>query len=230
MIGSTQWACTCPWSAPSDGAFDLRINHVAIDYDHTTQDDQASFFPLDALRAAVTAGRIGRLAPRVHGAPTNRSQRHTLEKDVPELVARCRDDRADAVVLVPNCPICHQTIVLTARGLEQAGIATVVMGCAKDIVEHAGVPRFLFSDFPLGNGAGKPNDRTSQRATLGLALDLLESATAARTTVQSPQIWSDDPSWKDDYSNAAKLTPAEIAERRAALDVIKDEAKKIREG
>ena len=94
-----------PWSAPSDGAFDLRINHVAIDYDHTTQDDQASFFPLDALREAASMGRIGRIAPRVHGAPTNRSQRHTIEKDIPTLVARCREDRADAALLVPNCPI-----------------------------------------------------------------------------------------------------------------------------
>ena len=218
-----------PWAAPSDGGFDLRINHVAIDYDHTTQEDPASFFPLDALREAKSAGRIGRIAARVHGAPTNRSQRHTIEKDIPTLVERCREDRADAVLLVPNCPICHQTIALTARALEEAGIATVVMGCARDIVEHAGVPRFLFSDFPLGNAAGKPNDRESQRATLAMALDLLESATAPRTTVQSPQIWSDDPAWKDDYSNAAKLTPEEIEERRAALDIIKDEAKKIRD-
>ncbi len=218
-----------PWSAPSDGAFDLRINHVAIDFDHTTQEDQASFFPLEALRDAEAAGRIGRIGPRVHGVPTNRSQRHALESDVPELVARVKADRADAALLVPNCPVCHQTIALTARALEEAGIATIVMGCAKDIVEHAGVPRFLFSDFPLGNAAGKPNDRDSQRATLALALDLLERAPAARTTVQSPQLWSGDPSWKRDYANASILSPDEIAARRAELDAIKDEARKIRE-
>src|SRR5690606_33514398 len=191
-----------PWSAPSDGPFDLRISHVAIDFDHTTQEDQASFFPLEALHVAARNGRIGRIGPRVHGAPTNRSHRTTLEADVPALVARCREDGADAVVLVPNCPVCHQTLSLTARALEETGIATVLMGCAKDIVEYAGVPRFLFSDFPLGNAAGKPHDLDSQRATLALALDLLESAVAARTTVQSPQVWSDDPSWKNDYANA----------------------------
>ncbi len=27
-----------------------------------------------------------------------------------------------------------------------------------DIVEYCGVPRFLFSDFPLGNAAGRPHD------------------------------------------------------------------------
>ena len=73
-----------------------------------------------------------------------------------------RDDGVDAAILVANCPVCHQSIALTARALEEAGIATVVMGCAKDIVEHVGVPRLLFSDFPLGNAAGRPRDQESQ--------------------------------------------------------------------
>jgi hypothetical protein len=77
-------------------------------------------------------------------------------------------------------------VSLAARHLEENGIATIVMGCAKDIVEYCGVPRFLFSDFPLGNAAGRPNDPESQTFTLELALRVLESATAARTTVQSP--------------------------------------------
>jgi len=40
--------------------------------------------------------------------------------------------------------VCHQTVSLVARHLETNGIPTVVLGCAKDIVEHCGVPRFLF--------------------------------------------------------------------------------------
>ena len=95
------------------------------------------------------------------------------------------------------------------------------MGCAKDIVEHCGVPRFLFSDFPLGNGAGKPHDVESQRLTLELALRVLESAPAARTTVQSPLRWSDDASWKLDYSNLSRMTPEEIADRRKEFDQVK---------
>ena len=66
--------------------------------------------------------------------------------------------------------MCHQTVSLAARHLEDNGIPTVIMGCAKDIVEHAGVPRFVFSDFPLGNSAGRPFDVESQRQTLELAL------------------------------------------------------------
>ena len=110
---------------------------------------------------------------------------------------------------------------LVARHLEADGLPTVIMGCAKDIVEHCGVPRFLFSDFPLGNSAGKPFDADSQAATLELALRVLESAPAPRTTVQSPQRWNDDAAWKLDYNNLAKLTPEDIAERRKEFESVK---------
>ena len=208
---------------------DLRISHVGIDRNHTTAEDQGSYFPLSALRAAAKAGRIGALAARFHGLPTNRSHRVTLQVDCPEVVARCKADRVDAAILAANCPVCHQSIALAARALEAAGIATVVMGCAKDIVEYVGVPRFLFSDFPLGNAGGRPNDPTSQTATLALALDLLEQAPAARTTVQNPLAWSANPAWKLDYQNIAAMSPEEIARRRAEFDKGKQVAKGLRE-
>ncbi len=138
---------------------DLRISHVAIDRKHTTAEDPATYFPLAALRRMEASARIGSIAPRFHGLPTNRSHRATIEADCPEIVARCQADAVDAAILVPNCPVCHQSVSLAARMLEENRISTVVMGCAKDIVEYVGVPRFLFSDFPLGNAAGRPRDR-----------------------------------------------------------------------
>jgi hypothetical protein len=119
-------------------------------------------------------------------------------------------------------------VSLAARHLEANGIPTVVMGCAKDIVEYAGVPRFLFSDFPLGNPAGRPNDPHSQAVTLELALRVLEAAPAPRTTVQSPLRWSADPAWKLDFSNIALMSPEEITRRRAEFDRQKEIAKTIR--
>ena len=118
---------------------------------------------------------------------------------------------------------------LVARQLEEGGIPTVIMGCAKDIVEHCGVPRFLISDFPLGNPAGRPFDVESQRQTLELALRVLESAPAARTVVQSPLRWAADPAWKRDYLDLAKLSPEKIAERRKEFDEVKGIARAKRE-
>lgn len=99
------------------------------------------------------------------------------------------------------------------------------MGCAKDLVEFCGVPRFLFSDFPLGNAAGRPHDAASQAFTLELALKVLESAIGPRTTVQNPLRWSENPDWKLDFSNIEQLPAEEIARRRQEFDANKDVAK-----
>ena len=209
---------------------DLRISHIAYDRVHTSAEDSGTWFPLPRLREAAADGRIGSVAPRFFGAPTNRSHRVTITTDAPEILARCREDKVDAAVLVPNCPVCHQTVSLIARHLEANGIATVVMGCAKDIVEHAAAPRFLFSDFPLGNSAGRPHDPESQRLTLDLALRLLEAAPGPRTTMQSPLRWSTDAAWKRDYNNIEAMSPDELARRRREFDAQKDAARHVRDG
>ena len=208
---------------------DVRISHIAYDRVHTSAEDSGTWFPLPQLQRLVRERRIGAIGPRFFGAPTNRSHRVTLETDAPEILARCREDGVDAAVLVPNCPVCHQTTSLIARHLEANGISTVVMGCAKDIVEHAAVPRFLFSDFPLGNSAGKPHDQASQALTFELAMRVLESAPSARTTVQSPLRWSTDASWKRDYNNVAMLSAEELARRRREFDAQKQIARGLRE-
>lgn len=74
----------------------------------------------------------------------------------------------------------------------------MVVGSARDIVEEAGVPRFLFVDFPLGNPCGKPGDRKMQREIVELALRVAASAVAPRTTVQAEQRWGND-DWRDAF-------------------------------
>jgi hypothetical protein len=217
------------YDGDSSKPYDLRISHIAYDRVHTSAEDSGTWFPLPNLQRLARERRIGEVAPRFFGAPTNRSHRVTLDTDAPEILARCRADQVDAAVLVPNCPVCHQTISLVARHLEANGISTVVMGCAKDIVEHAAVPRFLFSDFPLGNSAGKPHDPKSQAFSLELALRVLETAPGPQTTVQSPLRWSADASWKRDYNNVAMLSAEELARRRREFDAQKEIARGLRE-
>jgi len=217
------------YDGDTSGSHDLRISHIAYDRVHTSAEDSGTWFPLPQLVRLAAEKRIGEVAPRFFGAPTNRSHRVTIDTDAPEILARCKADQVDAAVLVPNCPVCHQTVSLVARHLEANGIATVVMGCAKDIVEHAAVPRFLFSDFPLGNSAGRPHDSASQAFTLELALRVLESAPAGQTTVQSPLRWSADPSWKRDYNNIAALSAEELARRRREFDAQKEIARNLRD-
>ena len=90
------------YAAGIDGEPDVRISHVGIDRKHTSQEDINTWFPLAQMKRAAAGGRIGEVAPRFHGMPTNRSQRTTLEQDCPDLLAALREDGADAAILAAN--------------------------------------------------------------------------------------------------------------------------------
>ena len=74
---------------------------LAWDKVATHTDDLGSYFPLEALHKLAVEGEIGRIASRYYCLPSDYSQRKTLEEDGPEIVRDCRENKVDAVVLVP---------------------------------------------------------------------------------------------------------------------------------
>jgi D-proline reductase (dithiol) PrdB len=170
----------------------LFTDNVAWNKESTHTNDRASFLPIETAAELASEGLFGGLAARFHGVPTEYSQRKTLTEDAPEILSRVREDRADAAVLCPLCPVCHQTVSLVARHLETNGIPTVIVGSALDVVEHCGVPRFYFTDFPLGNPCGHPWQPEMQREIIRQALSLFETVKTPRTTVMAPFSWKED--------------------------------------
>ncbi len=79
----------------------LFTDDLAWDKSATHTNDVESFLPIRALESFVADGRIGRLAERFHGVPTDYSQRRTVEHDAPEILRRCREDEVDVALLVP---------------------------------------------------------------------------------------------------------------------------------
>jgi len=65
----------------------------------TTIDDVGSFYPTTGLHDAVASGRIGSLTTHFHGVYNTYSQRHTRERDCPEVLRRCREEGADVAIL-----------------------------------------------------------------------------------------------------------------------------------
>lgn len=186
------------YTVPSDlGTDQLYSPSNSFDRAATTLEDVDAFFPTTRLHEAVAAGRIGGLTKRFHGVYNAYSQRRTRERDAEEVLARCREDGADVAILVPVCPVCHQTISLVARHLEANGIPTVVLAAARDIVEHVGVARVVHTDFPLGNPCGEPHNAAQQREILEAGFKLLERAFMPRTTVQTPYRWPQGEEWKE---------------------------------
>jgi hypothetical protein len=79
----------------------LSTDGLFWDRDATHTDDPDSYCPVHRLQELVREGRIGHLARRLHGVPTEYSQRLTQERDAPEVLRRCREDGAQAAILVP---------------------------------------------------------------------------------------------------------------------------------
>jgi D-proline reductase (dithiol) PrdB len=99
---------------------------------------------------------------------------------------------------------------LTARALEDAGITTVVIGAALDILARCGTPRTVYNDMPLGNPLGKPFDRSMHRDTLRLALTLAVDAKSPGTVVETPFVWDafdTDEAWKRNFCYIDPNTP-----------------------
>ncbi|MEE9912741.1 MAG: hypothetical protein K4571_13590 [Deltaproteobacteria bacterium] len=65
----------------------------------THTNDVDSFFPVNRLAEYAESGRIGSASPRFYGAPTDYSQARTIDLYGPRILAWCREDGVDAVVL-----------------------------------------------------------------------------------------------------------------------------------
>ena len=123
--------------------------------------------------------------------------------------------------------MCHQTVGLTARHLESHGLPTVIIGSALDIIEHCGVPRFLFTDLPLGNPLGHPGEAAEQRLIVDLGLSLFTGATGPNDTRQAPVTWADTDDWRARY---AEVRPEDRARLQAAGDARRQLREALRQG
>ena len=99
-------------------------------------------------------------------------------------------------------------------------------------MKRQGVPSdFLFSDFPLGNPAGKPNDAGVSRADLwSWPSTLLETGVrAAHHRAIAASMAAIVADWKLDFNNIERLPAEEIERRQREFEAQKAIAKQRRE-
>lgn len=97
-----------------------------------------------------------------------------LETLLPQLVERVKRYEARAALLVPASRLCHQSIALVGRALEQQGVPTMMLAVERDVVEMVRPPRAGYYNGRLGSVAGAPLWPEHQRRVLDEALRLLE--------------------------------------------------------
>ena len=185
-----------PKDTPSER---IHFSHITENYLPDPRRDANCVFPIDALRALEAEGVIGSLADNLFSCMGGvYSQRRVEAELIPALTAAFQAERVDAVLLVPMCPVCHQTACMIARHLEGLGILTICMGSAFDILKAGRPPRASFVDFPLGHSSGKPFDRAGQIGLVRRALAGLESACEPESFFIAPDQWDADEQWKAD--------------------------------
>jgi hypothetical protein len=91
--------------------------------------------------------------------------------------------------------VCHQSVGLIARQLEEAGFPTIGLTSARTITARVNPPRSVFLDAPLGHTSGPPEAPEIQRSIVEQALDLAVSMTRPGTITDLDLRWHND-DWK----------------------------------
>lgn len=139
------------------------------------QADLNSLAPLGRLFEFESNGIIGQLNPvfwSCCGFIPDAAR--VAEEMAPRLVERVERYEVQAALLIPASKLCHQTVSLLARALEQAGIPTMTLAVVKDVVERVRPPRAALYKGETGSVAGLPNWPEHQRRVLDEALRLIE--------------------------------------------------------
>ncbi len=162
------------YSGDTDQEHDLRISHIGYDRIHTTATDSNTWFPLPALRRAEAAGRIGRVAralPWRADQPQPSGHHRNGCAGNPGASARRRRGRGHRRAELPGLP----PDIASSRAMSRPTVSRPSSwGARRTSSSTPPSARFLFSDFPLGNSAGKPHDVASQQRIWRYALRLLE--------------------------------------------------------
>jgi D-proline reductase (dithiol) PrdB len=96
------------------------------------------------------------------------------EAALPKLIDRLQHYDVQGALLIPASELCHQTVGIAARAIEQAGIPTVAISVNQTAIERVRPPRAGYYKGQFGCVAGKPNFPEYQRRIIEEALRWLE--------------------------------------------------------
>jgi D-proline reductase (dithiol) PrdB len=99
-----------------------------------------------------------------------------VDVTLPKLVDRLKHYEVQAALLIPASRLCHQSVALAARAIEQAGIPTMMLSVEREVIEQVHPPRAGFYRGQFGSVVGQPNWPEHQRRVLDEALRWIESA------------------------------------------------------
>ena len=93
----------------------------------------------------------------------------------PRLAERLQRYETQAALLIPASPLCHQTVGILARVIEESGIPTMVLSVDPKLTDRVRPPRTAYYKGDFGSVAGKPNWREYQLRILDEAMRWTET-------------------------------------------------------
>lgn len=139
------------------------------------QQDANVQVPLDRLREFAINRIIGQVAPAFWSFSGFIPDAATfVEQTIPQLLERLTRYDVQAALLIPASQLCHQSVALAARAIEQTSLPTMTLGVDRETLEGARPPRAGYYDGKFGSVAGEPNWPQHQRRVLDEAMRLIE--------------------------------------------------------
>jgi hypothetical protein len=156
-------------------AADLR--YAAKGYDPTAvQQDRNSQIPVDRLLEYQANAVLGRLSETWFSLSPYIPNAAMVAGDMaPRLAERLKRYEAQAALLIPASRLCHQTLGIIARGLEQSGIPSIVISVDRGVTDRVRPPRTAYYDGEFGSVAGQPNWKQHQLRILDETLRWIET-------------------------------------------------------
>lgn len=93
----------------------------------------------------------------------------------PKIAERLARYEIQAALLIPATRLCHQTLGLVARAIEQQNIPTMMLAVDRKIADLVRPPRTAFYDGEYGSVAGNPNWKQHQLRILDESLRWIET-------------------------------------------------------
>lgn len=150
---------------------------AAKGYDpHWVKQDRNVQIPIDRLLEYQANAVIGKLNETWWSlSPWIPNAVRATDELVPKLAERLQRYGTQAALLIPASKLCHQTLGLIARGLESAGIPTMMISVDAGATDRIRPPRTAYYVGKYGKVAGEPNWREHQLRILDEALRWTET-------------------------------------------------------
>lgn len=157
------------------GAEDLKYS--ARGYDPSAvQKDMNSQIPIERLleyEGSAVIGNLNQVWWSLSSYMPNAAK--VAEKIAPKIAVRVKRHQAQAALLVPASRLCHQTLSIIARELEQMEISTMLISVDRSVTDKTRPPRTAYYRGKFGSVTGKPGWKQYQHRILDESIRWIET-------------------------------------------------------